>query len=333
MNSPAPESFEFSTWPNPFEAVDVLISGGSRRPSLRPEGKEAPSRPWRPALLFAFGLVLALTAACGGDGGTTEPSPQGTVEPSAAAAASAQPSGTTAAVGAWADFRQVLQRFVPESATFMAYMPRITDTDRPNVELTITPAFSAGRLHVIQFSGRGETFFGKYKDFDIYKLEQTPWAKLADGQPPLWVGSPSEDTLHAYLDFFVSGKPALTNERFWNAYGYAEARLASGLGDDVALLRVDFDDTWAGGTPTAGGIRIEATQGNRRAYVGVLYAAADSGLNGTTLVESSGEAFRQRFAVPDRASQQLQNVQWEELENSEWGYPNHIWFVQWETAS
>ena len=330
MNGSAPASHEFSTWPNPFEAVDVLMSGGSRRTSLRPEGTEAPSRPWRPAVLIALGLALTLAAACGGGGGTKEPLPQGTARPSATAA-SAEPSGT-AAVGAWAGFRQVLQRFVPESTAFMAYMPSITDVDRPNVDLSITPAFVTGRLHVIQFSGRGETLFGKYADFDVYKLEETPWAKLADGQPPLWVGSPSEDTLHSYLDFFTSGEPALTNARFWNAYDYAEARIASAMGNDIALLRVDFDDTWARVNPAAGGIRIEATQGNRRAYMGVLYAPADSGLDGTTLVERLGEDFRERFAVPDSASQPLTNAQWEELENSEWGYPNHVWLVQWETA-
>jgi len=223
-----------------------------------------------------------------------------------------------------AAFRQVIQRFVPDSTAFTAYLPRITDIDRPNVDLRISPAFVSGTLHVIQFSDRGETFFGKYKDFDVYKLGETPWAKLADGQPPLWVGSPSEDTLHSYLDFFASGEPALTNDRFWNAFAYAEAQIGAALGDDIALLQFGFDDAWKRGGLEAGGIRIEAVQGNRHAYVGVLFAAADSGLDSTTLVERLGEDFRQQFAVPSGSTQ--------ESETREWGYPNHVWFVQWETA-
>jgi hypothetical protein len=192
------------------------------------------------------------------------------------------------------------------------------------VELTIYPAFVSGRLHVIQFSDRGETFFGKYKDFDVYKLEETPWAKLADGQPPLWVGSPSEDTLHSYLDFFASGEPALTTERFWNAFAYAEAQIGAALGTEADLLQIAFDDAWNRGGLQAGGIRIEAGQGNRHAYVGVLYAPADSGLDAATLVERLGEDFRLQFAVPSGST--------EESETREWGYPNHVWFVQWETA-
>ena len=203
-------------------------------------------------------------------------------------------------------------------------MPRITDPDRPNVDLSISPAFASGRLHVIQFSDRGETFYAKYKDFDVYKLEQTPWARLADGQPPLWVGSPSEDTLHSYLDFFASGEPALTNERFWNAFSYAEAQIGAALGVDPAILQIDFDDEWNRGGLQAGGIRIEAGQGNRHAYVGVLYAPAASGLDASTLFERLGEDFRLQFAVPEGST--------EESETREWGYPNHTWFVQWETA-
>jgi hypothetical protein len=262
-------------------------------------------------------------AACGGGGETTGSPPQGTARPSGSPAASPQPSGTAAAEP-WAAVRQVIQRFVPDSTAFTAYIPRITDIDRPNVDIRISPAFVSGKLHVIQFSDRGETFFGKYKDFDVYKLEETPWAKLADGQPPLWVGSPSEDTLHSYLDFFAAGEPALTTERFWNAFAYAEANISAALGDDVALLQIDFDDAWDRGGLEAGGIRIEATQGNRHAYFGVLYAASDSGLDATALVERLGEDFRLQFAVPSGSA--------EESETREWGYPNHVWFVQWETA-
>ena len=290
------------------------------------KGKGAPSRPWRPALFLLLGLALALTAACGGGGETTE-SPQGTNEPSSSpsvgTAASPQPSGTVA-VTPWATVRQVIQRFVPDSTAFKAYIPRITDVDRPNVDLSIAPAFVSGKLHVIQFSGRGETFFGKYKDFDVYRLEETPWAKLADGEPPLWVGSPSEDTLHSYLDFFASGGPELTNEHFWNAFVYAEANIGAALGNDVAIVQIDFDDAWNARGLQAGGIRIEAAQGNQHAYVGVLYAPADSGLDGATLVERLGQDFGQRFAVPSGDT--------EESESREWGYPNHVWFVQWETA-
>lgn len=272
-----------------------------------------------------MGLALSLTAACGGGGEDVGPS--GTAPPSttplASPAASPQPQATAAAE-TWAAFRQVIQRFIPDSTAFKAYLPRITDPDRPKVDLNISPAFVSGKLHVIQFSDRGETFFGKYKDFDVYKLEETPWAKLADGQPPLWVGSPSEDTLHRYLDFFASGQPALTNDHLWNAFAYAEAQIVAALGSDVDLLQINFDDAWNRGGVQAGGIRIDASQGNRHAYVGVLYAPADSGLDGTTLVERLGEDFRQQFAVPSGST--------EESESREWGYPNHVWFVEWETA-
>ena len=285
--------------------------------------------------MLVLGLALTLTAACGGGGKTTGSSSQGTARPSSSPsvspAASQQPSGTAAA-GTWADFRQVIERFVPDSISFTAYIPRITDPDRPNVDLRISPAFVSGRLHVIQFSDRGETFFGKYGDFDVYKLEETPWAKLTDGQPPLWVGSPSEDTLHSYLDFFAAGEPTLTTERFWNAFAYAEAQIGAALGGEVAILQIQFDDAWNSGGLQVGGVRIEAARENRHAYVGVLYAPADSGLDGTALVERLGEDFRLQFAVPSSPPQELENAEWSESETREWGYPNHIWFVQWETA-
>lgn len=290
------------------------------------QGKEAPSHPWRPALSFFLGLALALTAACGGGETAESPTPvppQATATPLASPAASPRPQATAAA-GSWAGFRQVMERFVPQSTAFKAYIPQITDPDRPNVDLTIFPAFVSGRLHVIQFSGRGETFFATYNGFDVYKLGETPWAKLADGQPPLWVGSPSEDALHRYLDFFVSRQPALTNQRFWNAFAYAEAHIGGALGPGVAILQIDFDDAWNHRGLQAGGVRIEAAQGNRHAYVGVLYAPADSGLDATTLVERLGEDFREHFAVPAGSTQ--------ESESRDWGYPNHVWFVQWETA-
>jgi len=277
--------------------------------------------------LFVLGLALALTAACGGGGGETVASP--TAMPPATATSLASPAASprplaTAAAGQWVTFRQVIQRFVPESTSFKAYIPRITNPDRPDVDLNIFPAFVSGKLHVIPFSGRGETFLTKYKGFDVYKLGETPWAKLADGQPPLWVGSPSEEALHRYLDFFASGEPALTNERFWNVFAYAEAYAGGVLGADVALLQIDFDDAWNHRDVQAGGIRIEVAGGNRHAYVGVLYAPADSGLDATTLVQRLGEDFREQFAVPAGSTQ--------ESESREWGYPNHIWFVQWETA-
>jgi hypothetical protein len=161
----------------------------------------------------------------------------------------------------WTAFRQFIQRFVPESTAFTAYIPRITDPDRPNVDLRISPALVSGNLHVIQFSDRGETFVGTYREFDVYKLEESVWASLADGRPPLWVGSPSEDTLHAYLDFFAGGEPALTSDRFWNAFAYAEAQIGAALGGDPDLLQIDFDDAWDHGGLHAGGIRIEGRPG------------------------------------------------------------------------
>jgi len=296
-------------------------------------GKEAPSRPWRPAFFFLLALVLGLTAACGGGGETSAsptPTAQATVTPQTTVAPQTSPPASprpqvTATAGTWAPFRQVLERFVPESTAFKAYIPRITDIDRPNVDLTISPSFVSGRLHIIQFSGRGETFFGSYKGFELFKLEETPWAKLADGQPPLWAGAPGEEALYGYLDFFASGEPALANDRFWNAFAYAEAFVGGALGGDPALLQIDFDDAWDRGGLRAGGMRIEASQGNRHAYLGVLYATTDSGLDATTLVERLGGDFRQDFAVPADST--------DEWESREWGYPNHIWFVQWESAS
>ena len=56
----------------------------------------------------------------------------------------------------------------------------------------------------------------------------------------------------------------------------------------------------------------------------MLYAPADSGLDSATLVERLDGDFRQQFAVPGSSTQ--------EGEASEWGYPTHVWFVQWETA-
>jgi hypothetical protein len=213
---------------------------------------------------------------------------------------------------------------VPDSAAFGANIPRIIDADRPNVDLNIHPAFVVGKLHILQFSDRLRTLVDNYKNFEIYEKEATHWAKLVDGQPPLWVGSPRDDTLHGYLDFFASGEPALTNDGFWNAFALAEAQIGAVLGADIAILRIDFDDDWAGGGLHVGGVALEAADGgNRHAYVGVLYSAADSGLDGTTLLERLGERFRVQFAVPSGSTQ--------ESETREWGYPNHIWSVQWET--
>ncbi len=194
-------------------------------------GTDAPSRPRRPALCFVLAVALAVAAAC-----EAGPTPQ--------SATVARPEDTA---GPWAAFWQVVQRFIPESTAFQAYMPRITDPERPDVDLTIFPAFAGGKLRVIPFSGRGETFLATYNTYDVYKLGETLWAKLADGQPSLWAGSPSDEALHRYLDFFDSRQPALTNERFWNAFAYAEACVRASLGADVALLQFDFDDAWQAG--------------------------------------------------------------------------------------
>ena len=143
-----------------------------------------------------------------------------------------------------------------------------------------------------------------------------------EGEPALWAGSPLAEVVKGFVDFYLSGEPRLTRQTFWDAFDYAEQRIGTVFGERISLLRIDFEDEWHQGDLQAGGIAIEATFGDRHAYLAVLYAPPGSSLDAATLVEALGPEFRREFAVPDAAT--------EETENEEWGYANHIWFVQWE---
>jgi len=195
------------------------------------------------------------------------------------------------------------------------------------VEVVLLATFPDGsqpRLHIVRDPNPTAAPFSTLQGFEVYKAEDTLWAKLDEGQPPLWAGTATNEGLGSYLDFYVSGEPALANEHFWNAFSYAEQRIAQAPGTDVSYVWISFDDQWNPQSRQAGGFRVQAGSQERTVYVGVLFSEGDPGLDFANLATTLSQDFRQQFAVPD--------VPLDETEVRQWGYPNHIWYAMWEAS-
>lgn len=282
------------------------------------------------ALLPLMVATLALLAACGGreEAGGLTPFPAATAQATQTPPASPSPAPTpTAALeyDYWPRAEEVIRRLVPEAARLELGLFALTDIDRPGVDFLVWPLFpqeGKARLHIILGTNAGAQPLGtSYRDFPLYTVQAIAWTKLVEGQPPLWVGSPSAEALKAYLDFYLSGEPVLANERFWNAFAYVEGRIGAALDGDISSLRIDFDDDWNPKGHAAGGISFWASSPERRAYVGILYSKGDASLDLANLAATLGTDFGQRFALPD--------VPTEESRAQEWGYANHIWYAVW----
>lgn len=285
------------------------------------------------ALLLAALLLLALAAACAGqEQGRVTPTPAATPvptpAPTLALTQTTSPTEIPPAVQEyWSEVEQLIGRLVPEASSFTFRLSQLSRAEGPMVEVVLLATFADGsqpRLHIVRDPNPTAAPFSTLQGFEVYKAEDTLWAKLDEGEPPLWAGTATNEGLGSYLDFYVSGEPALTNEHFWNAFSYAEQRVAQALGADVSYLWITFDDQWNPQGHQAGGFRVQAGSQERTVYVGVLFSEGDPQLDFANLATTLGQDFGQRFAVPD--------VPLEETEVQQWGYPNHIWYAQWEAG-
>jgi hypothetical protein len=282
------------------------------------------------ALLFA---VAAVAAACAGqEQGRVTPTPAATPvptpAPTLALTQTTSPTEIPPAVQEyWSEVEQLIGRLVPEASSFTFRVSQLSRAEGPMVEIVLLATFPDGsqaRLHIVRDPNSAAAPFSTLQGFDVYKAKDTLWAKLDEGPPPLWAGTATNEGLGSYLNFYVSGEPALTNEHFWNAFSYAEQRIAQALGADVSYLWISFDDQWNPQGQQAGGFRVQAGSQERTVYVGVLFSEGNPGLDFTNLATTLGQDFRQHFAVPD--------VPLEETEVRQWGYPNHVWYAQWEAG-
>lgn len=236
--------------------------------------------------------VMALAAACGG-GGEGEPASE-----------------------FFSRAEETMRRFVPEAR---ALNLRLFEEDSGLLmDLIISTELEGEpRMHLVsdEDAVKGAEPAEAYEGFSVFQQKATFWADLTAGEDPLFAGTPSEQGLRTYLDFFRSGRSELTDERFLEAFSFAGDLIDREISDVPTLLVVDFDGEFQ---PEAAGVRIEATVGERRLYVGVLYEREDGGANGGGLDEAAG-AFAQRFALPDGAE--------EEPANPDWDFEHRIWFA------
>lgn len=163
---------------------------------------------------------------------------------------------------------------------------------------------------------------GEYEGFSVYKQKATYWAELTSEPVPLYAGTPSNEGLETYIDFYRSGEPKLSDEQFWNGFAYARERISEALQETPTLLVVDFDSEWR---PQAGGMRIEAALSERRVQVSVLYATEDVQIDAQEFDQDLIGAFKERFAVAAEAEDQP--------EVSNWGYANRIWYTDTAAAA
>jgi hypothetical protein len=293
---------------------------------LRQRPKIASSVRW--IALAALALVLAVTAvlgACGGQGqGQVTPTPAATPAPTQTPIPTEIPP---AVQEYWSEVERLIGGLVPEASSFSFRLSQLRRAEGAMVEVVLLATFPDGsqpRLHIVRDPNPTATPFSTLQGFDVYKAEDTLWAKLDEGQPPLWAGTATNEGLGSYLDFYVSGEPALANEHFWNAFSYATQRIAQAPGTDVSYVWISFDDQWNPQGQQAGGFRVQTGSQERTVYVGVLFSEGDPELDFANLAATLGQDFRQQFAVPD--------VPLEETEARQWGYPNHIWYGAWETG-
>jgi len=246
---------------------------------------DRPGRPGLAVLTVCLTLIAAVAVSCGGGGG-------------------AKPSEKF-----FSGSSDTIRRLVPEATAFTL---KTSSGDDTQVDYVVSTALAGNpRIHVVtdEDAIKGAKRLGEYKGHGVYQQKSSFWAQLR-ADPPLYVSARTRPELETYLDFYSSGKPELSDKRFWNALDYASGRIDKALQESPAGLVLDFNSVLAEGV---GGLRVEAELGGRRIYVGALFGAAEPDLSDAIV-----EEFKARFAVPSGA---------EELTDANWGYPNRIWYA------
>ncbi len=249
--------------------------------------------------LAAFLTVAVLAIACGG--------------------------GEKEAEQTFSRYEDAIQELVPEARAFNLRLSSVDEESGRQVNLTTSTLLEGEpRMHVISDvdAVAGADLIGEYEGFSVYRQQTTLWGELAVEPVPLYAGAPSNEGLEAYIDFYRSGEPKLSDEQFWNGFAYAREHISEALQEAPPLLMVDFDSSWK---PEAGGMRIEAVLSERRLHVAVLYAREDVQIDAQGFDQDLVEAFKQRFAVPAEAEDQT--------EITDWGYANRIWYADTATAA
>ncbi len=219
----------------------------------------------------------------------------------------------------------VLHQLVPDARAFNLRLSSVDEESGRQVEVTASTALAGEpRMHVISDANAvaGADLVDEYEGFSIYRQKATLWAELAPEPAPLYAGTPSDEGLRAYVDFYRSGEPEFSDEQFQNGFRYARDRISEALQEAPSLLIVDFDGQWK---PEAGGIRIEAVVGERRLYVGVLYAREGLQVDAQEFDQDVVDAFKQWFAVPPEAQEQA--------DSPDWGYESRIWYADTATGA
>lgn len=275
-----------------------MINGGILHPSTgggRPRARASPSagRTLRLATLAVAASLLA-SALVVGCGGSDEPSAE-----------------------FFSQSDEVIRQLIPEGAEFfnLRILPP-GDGGAMRVDLTVK-TFLEGepRMHIVSDDGAiaDARFLEEYEGFRLLEDDGVFWVELSV-EPPLYAGTPGEAGIRPYVDFYRTGQPELAGERFWNAIDYAEGVIGEALSEAPSQLAVQYIDDLG---PGAAGIRIEAAAGERRVYVGVLYASEGALAEGEAFDQETVEAFRQRFGVPAGAE--------ERPPFPDWDYLHRIW--------
>lgn len=202
-----------------------------------------------------------------------------------------------------------IKKFVPPSSAF-TLSAAIAASDSPAAEVIASTDLAGNpRVHVVADTDAvaDAELIGQYSGVNIYGKASNFWAELEPSS--LFVSASTEAGVHAYVDFYTTGTPALAEDRFWDAFDYWRGQLDEGL-DENATLRVDYQRSWSSG---AGGLRIEATEGERKVILAVLFAT-DTATG--SFADDTLAAFKDRFAVPESAKQS---------ENGKWDYRNLTW--------
>jgi hypothetical protein len=218
---------------------------------------------------------------------------------------------------------EVIRRFVPDASGFNLLVFSTSSGAVTDVDFKVMSLLEGEpRMHVVSDNDAivGGELVDEYEGFDIYLTKDTYWAELKGSAPLVYAGAKDLDGVKAYIDFYVEDEATLEDERFWEAFDYAEQRISEILEDSPSLLTVDFEGLWR---EDVSGLRVEAMAGERHVYFGVLY---DSALpRGETFDGETIAAFEERFAVAPEAE--------EEPENEDWDFAHKVWFLDEASAA
>ena len=233
--------------------------------------------------------ALLLAVACGGDG---------------------EESGLSSA-------RASLEQVLPEATEFTGDV-FIREDSEDEVNLVIRSSLETDpRIHVVSDDDaiKGAELVDEIDGTQIYLTEATYWADLSESGP-LFASARQLDGLAAYLDFYESGEPKFSDERFWDIYDYARDRFAEELGADATLLRLSYVRDWRDGFD---GIRLQAWAGEEQVYMAFLLNGLDSTSPVDEFDTETVEDFTKRFAVPE-LSEDVDDL-------PDWDFVVQAWFA------